>query len=194
MIQSSEYIRKLIHLFNLIIPAGYIFLIPEKYTFLTILSVFTILSLVLDIGRMRVDAIRTLFDRFLNYMLRGHELDGHLTGATWAMIGALITILLFPQNIAVLSLLFVCFGDIVAALIGMRFGSHKIGEKSWEGFLGGLVTCLLVAWVYPFLPFRIGAIGAMGAMMLEIMPIPLDDNFKMPLGAGSIMLLFSPFL
>lgn len=194
MIHSSEYIRKLIHLSNLIIPAAYIFLIPEKYSFLLILSCFTILFIVIDIGRTRVKIIQSLFDRFLNYMMRGHELGGRLTGATWAMIGALITIILFPPKIAVLALLFFSFGDTAAALIGMKYGNHKIGQKSWEGFLGGLAVCLLIASVFPLLPFTICAMGAVGAMVIETLPTPFDDNLKMPIGSGMIMLLVTPFL
>jgi len=126
-------------------------------------------------------------------MLRSHELKGKFTGATWVMLGACFTIFLFPRNVAVLALLFVSFGDIAAALIGMQFGKHKIWGKTWEGFLGGLAVCLIVAWIFPLVPVKIGFAGALTAMIMELVPIPLDDNFKIPLGSGGIMMMMNAF-
>jgi dolichol kinase len=33
--------------------------------------------------------------------------------------------------------------------------------------------------------------GAITAMIMELIPIPLDDNFKIPLGSGAIMMMLS---
>ncbi|MEE8437092.1 MAG: phosphatidate cytidylyltransferase [Candidatus Neomarinimicrobiota bacterium] len=194
MITASEYIRKLIHLFNLVIPLFYVFIITDKDTLLIFLAIFTGLFIFIDITRMRLKIVEKLFARLFNAMLRSHELDGKFTGATWVMMGAWLTILIFPKNVAVLSLLFVSFGDIAAALIGMQFGKHKIWGKSWEGFSGGLAVCLFVAWLFPLVPLKIGFAGALTAMIVEIAPIPLDDNFKMPLAAGGIMMMMTSFL
>ena len=50
-------------------------------------------------------------------MLRVHELKGHLTGATWVMIGSLITIALFSKPVAVIALIFMSLGDTAAGII-----------------------------------------------------------------------------
>ena len=44
---------------------------------------------------------------------------------------------------------------------------------------------------YSLLPLTISLSGAVAAMVMEILPIPLDDNFKIPLGAGAIMMMLS---
>ena len=41
------------------------------------------------------------------------------------------------------------------------------------------------------LPKYIALSGALVAMIMEIMPIPLDDNFKIPLGSGGMMMMLS---
>jgi len=41
------------------------------------------------------------------------------------------------------------------------------------------------------LPLTVSISGAVAAMLMEIIPIPLDDNFKIPLGSGAIMMMFS---
>ena len=191
MISFDEYIRKIIHLFSLIIPFGYLYLITDKYVMVQILIVLNIIFLFFDITRHRIVWIQSIFKYFFNDMLRGHEQRGHLTGATWVIIGSLISILIFTKYVAVIALIFMSLGDTAAGLIGQKFGRHKVGNKTWEGFLAGLIICFIVAINFPFLPLKISLVGALVAMIMELLPIPLDDNFKIPLGSGAIMMMLS---
>ena len=191
MISFDEYIRKIIHLFSLIIPFGYLYLITDKYVMVQILIVLNIIFLFFDITRHRIVWIQSIFKYFFNDMLRRHELKGHLTGATWVLIGSLISILLFTKYVAIIALIFMSLGDTAAGLIGQKFGKNKVGNKTWEGFLAGLIICFIVAINFPFLPLKISLVGAIVAMIMELLPIPLDDNFKIPLGSGAIMMMLS---
>ena len=185
MISINEYKRKLIHVFNLIIPLSYLYVFPEKWQIIKVLTSLMILFILTDIFRHKIGWIQSLFKSFLNSMLRSHEMDGKLTGATWVMIGAVITITLFSKPVAIIALIFMSLGDTAAGLIGQRFGKHKIGDKTWEGFFGGLIICIIIALNFPFLPLTVSLIGAISAMIMELIPIPLDDNFKIPLGSGA---------
>ena len=187
MISIHEYQRKAIHLFNLIIPFGYWFIIPDQNQFKIIIITFTALFILADYFRKKSKIIKKLFIIFFNKMLREHELKGQFTGATWVMISASVTILLFPKYIAIISLIFMSIGDTFAALIGRKFGKLKIYDKSFEGFLGGLIACLVAAYCYDPLPFYISGFGALAAMLFETLPLPLDDNFRIPIGSAIIM-------
>ena len=191
MIPLSEYKRKLIHLFNLAIPFGYLYVFPEKWVFVKLLSILMVLFIIFDIMRHKVAWVKSLFSLFLDSMLRSHEQEGKLTGATWVMIGAVISIILFSKPVAIIALIFMSLGDTAAGLIGQRYGKHKIWNKSWEGFFGGLFVCIIIGMNYSLLPMTISLSGAVAAMVMEILPIPLDDNFKIPLGAGAIMMMLS---
>ena len=191
MIPLSEYKRKLIHLFNLAIPFGYLYVFPEKWVFVKLLSIVMVLFIIFDILRHKVAWVKSLFSLFLDSMLRSHEQEGKLTGATWVMIGAVISIILFSKPVAIIALIFMSLGDSAAGLIGQRYGKHKIWNKSWEGFFGGLFVCIIIGMNYSLLPITISLSGAVAAMVMEILPIPLDDNFKIPLGAGAIMMMLS---
>jgi dolichol kinase len=191
MISFDEYIRKIIHLFSLIIPFGYLFFITDKYIMVQILIFLTALFLFIDIARHKVFWVQSIFKYIFNNMLRSHEIKGNLTGATWVVIGSLITIIIFPKPVAVISLIFMSLGDTAAGLVGQKYGKHKIGNKSWEGFLAGLIICFIVAINFPFLPLKISLFGALAAMIIELLPIPLDDNFKIPLASGAIMMMLS---
>ena len=191
MISFDEYIRKIIHLLSLIIPFGYLYLITDKNVMVQILIVLNIIFLFFDIARHKIVWIQSIFKYFFNDMLRGHEQRGNLTGATWVLIGSLISILIFTKYVAIIALIFMSLGDTAAGLIGQKFGKHKVGKKTWEGFLAGLIICFIVAINFPFLPLKISLVGAFVAMIMELLPIPLDDNFKIPLGSGAIMMMLS---
>ncbi|MDP6339518.1 MAG: SEC59/DGK1/VTE5 family protein [Candidatus Marinimicrobia bacterium] len=191
MISVNEILRKLIHLFNLIIPLAYIYFFPEKWQFVRILSVFTVIFIIVDVLRHRVGWIRSLFTNVFKSMMRSHELDGQFTGATWVMIGAVVAIILFSKPVAVIALIYMNLGDTAAGLIGQRFGKHQVWDKTWEGFFGGLIICVIIAFNYPALPLTVSLGGAITAMVMELVPIPLDDNFKIPLGSGAIMMMLS---
>ena len=127
-------------------------------------------------------------------MMRKHELDGALTGASWVMISAFVTILIFPKNIAILSLIFMSIGDTVAGLAGRRIGKLKIGEKTLEGFLMGFLACALISYNYKLIPFSISIYGSLVGMIFEVLPLPFDDNLKIPLSSASIMYIIEYYL
>ena len=191
MILSQEYIRKCIHLLNLVIPLSYFYVFTEKWEVLKIISLITLCFIVIDISRHFVPLIKSIFSFFFNKMLREHELKGKLTGATWVMIASCVSITLFSKPVAILSLVYMSLGDTAAGLIGQKYGKHRIGNKTWEGFVAGLIVCIIIAISYDMLPKYIALSGALVAMIMEIMPIPLDDNFKIPLGSGGMMMMLS---
>ena len=190
MILAQEYIRKGIHLLNLVIPLSYFYVFTEKWEFLKILSLITVCFIIIDISRHFIPIIKSIFSFFFDKMLRDHELKGKLTGATWVMIASCVSITLFSKPVAILCLIYMSLGDTVAGLIGRKYGKHKIGTKTWEGFVAGLIVCIIIGINYDLLPKYISFSGALAAMIMEILPIPLDDNFKIPLGSGGIMMMF----
>jgi dolichol kinase len=189
VITNNEIFRKLIHVFNAVIPLGYLFLIPARSQMVVILAVLSLLFLGIDYGRLRVRWIRQIFAKLFDFMLRSHELEGKLTGATWVLFGSFVTVLLFPKELAVLALLFLSIGDTAAALVGMQFGRIKFWGKSLEGSLAGLIACLLVAAAFSHIPWMIKGAGAVTAMVIEVLPIPIDDNLRIPFASGAVMSL-----
>jgi len=194
VVTVSEFLRKSIHLFNSVIPLGYLFIVPERKEMVIILGVVSILFFSIDVGRTRITWIRSLFRKAFDFMLRSHELEGQFTGATWVVIGAFMTVLLFPKEIAVLALFYLSFGDTAAALVGMQFGKVKFRDKSLEGSLAGLAACLLAATFFPGISWAVRFSGAVGAMLIEFLPIPIDDNLRIPLVSGTIMIAVSSLM
>lgn len=190
LLSSEEIKRKIIHLSNSVIPLSYYFFVEDRLMMIWILLSITIFFVAVDYFRFRIGWIQKWFSVFFSSMLRKHELEGKLTGATWAFIGATISVFLFEKDIAVLALLFMSVGDTVAALIGQQYGKIKIGEKTIEGFAGGLVSCILISIFFPSVNWINRIAGSLIASLIELSPIPVDDNLMIPLISGGMMTLF----
>ena len=188
----QEIRRKSIHLFtNSLIPIVYLLLDVPKEWMLALLGIASVTFVIIDLGRTRNIWISKVFGKYFNGMMRTHELNGKLTGASYVFIGSLITITIFPKEIAILALLFASFGDTIAALYGKKFGKIRVWNKTLEGSITGLLACVLVSLFFPDIPNIIKYSGAFAAMFIELLPIHIDDNLRIPLFSGIIMLIIS---
>ena len=196
----NEFKRKAIHLVALAIPIGYSPL--PKFLSLLILTPFALGSIVIDIIRLKRLPLHGFLDRLIGPMLREHE-DSNFTGSSYILTAAVLSILLFDKSVAIAAISFIILGDIAAALIGRRYGKLKINwnfarsdiqtgpnlskKKTFEGSWACLFMCILVALIVPGLPLWIGVVGAFVATVVEALPIPIDDNFSVPLISGMVM-------
>jgi dolichol kinase len=108
------------------------------------------------------------------------------------LIAALLAVEIFPQRVAAAAIGFTVLGDGMAALVGKGWGRTRFFNKSLEGAAGGLTACL--AWAAWFgctglLPWNVVLTGALAASLVELLPIPLDDNLGITLFAGYAMKL-----
>ena len=187
-IQKSELARKTIHISNAIIPLSYLYLFKEKIDMIIILAFFVIFCFIIEIFRERQNVVSKFFSKWLDFMMRDNEKKGRLTGATWVFVGALFTVLIVPSPYCILALLFLAVGDTFAAIIGMRFPLIRIGKKTLSGSVAGLIACIIVGFIID-LTINPGLVffGAIMAMVIEIIPLPIDDNLSIPLFSGSSM-------
>ena len=192
MIHNSEFIRKLLHLSNLVIPFTYLFYFDSKVEALIILLPITLLASLIEYLRINSISVKNIFDKYLFSMLRNHEKSGKYTGATWVFISSTLSIGIFPKDIAIISLIYMSIGDTAAGLIGRKFGRIKIYNKTLEGALAGFIVCLIVGLMIDLnLSKTVVAIGALSAAIIELMPISIDDNLRIPLFSGTVMYVMS---
>ena len=188
----QEIIRKTIHLsFNSLIPLAYLFLNIPRIWMAILIGIASVVFVMIDIRRTRNGWLSKIFGKLFNGMLRSHELAGKLTGASYVLIGAFISIVIFPKEIAVLALLFNAIGDTVAALYGKKFGKLRIWNKTLEGSIAGLIACIIIALFFQQISNIIKFSGAFAAMFIELLPIKIDDNLRIPLFSGFVMYILS---
>lgn len=172
----------------LILPVGY-YILPEHQGRMILLGL-TVFSLTVDAVRLNEPRIRTFFYYFFGRLVRDHE-RYNLLGATYVLLSCLLCAYLFPKPIAVAALCFLIVGDTLAALVGKVYGRIPVFNKTLEGSLACLVSCIVIGLIIFGPQYRIVLGGAFVATVFELLPIPLDDNLRIPLSSGFTMMLLA---
>lgn len=217
-----NYARKLFHLLGLIIPVGYFFnwldpISPWVFRETTRALIFwitgsiTIFFLIIEFLRFRFAFWQNLFVKVAGPMLKGKELN-KMHGSVPYILALCIVVGFFPRDIAILSVLFLTFGDPAAALVGGKFGTIRFyNGKSLQGTLGGIGGAFLAGVIFLVLVSASGVasdyvlwdnqgiclenwlmlfVGAVAALLIEFVSHEglLDDNLTIPVGASLIMI------
>ncbi len=181
--------RKLIHLLSGLIPLVYLWFDPSRREAVTILGILAIPFLAADIARRCLPTLNRAFSAWLEWALRENERE-RLTGASYSLIGAWLTILLFEKRIACAALLILAVGDTVASLAGRALGGPRlVRPKTLTGSFAMLVGGFLVG--LPFVAPWTALGGALAATVVELAPLPVNDNLTIPLAAGLALTLLS---
>lgn len=177
--------RKAIHLAMIGIPIGilYVPLVVSR----RILMGVAIVLVVTDLVRIHQPRIRTYFLTFVGHLIRRHEREG-ITGSTYMLVSALLCTYLFEQRTAAAAMVYLIVGDTLAAMVGKAWGKIPLFGKTLEGSLAGLVSSFAAAWllVPGIAPWHLAA-AALAAAVVEVLPIPVDDNFRIPLLSGLVL-------
>jgi dolichol kinase len=193
----SEAQRKAIHFSCIILALGLLYeWLPwprGRNQWMLALFAAVVGAVALDLLRIHDHRVTRFFRKFLGEIIREHE-RFNLLGSTYLLIAALIAVAAFPQPLAAAALGFAVLGDGLAAMVGKAWGRTRVFNKTIEGALGCLVGCL--AWSLflagaGFVPLSVAVAGAFVATLVEILPIPLDDNLGIPLFAGFAMRLLA---
>ena len=187
--------RKAIHICSIVLPLGILFeWLPwprGRAEWRWLLIALTVAAIAIDVLRIHQGQVRRFFREFFGQMIREHERFS-LLGSTYLLIAALLAIEIFPARVAAAAIGFTVLGDSFAALVGKAWGRHRFFHKTLEGAFGGFAACL--AWAtflvgMGFLTWPIAITGALAASLVEILPIPLDDNLGVTLASGYVMKL-----
>lgn len=191
---KDELVRKLIHLISLSIPIVYYFI--SKTSAAIILGSLLFVAIILDLARYFSPKIGKIFYMIFGFLLRRHEVDEkkrNLNGATYVLLSGLIGVLVFPKVIFITAFAILIIGDIMAALIGRKFGKHKFLAKSLEGTLAFFISSCIVVLFTPKIgyfqgEFIIGFIAAFSGAITENISLGfVDDNLSIPIIVGFSM-------
>jgi dolichol kinase len=182
--------RRLFHLFNCLALA-ILALIISRDTFLWLLFALSSLLLLVDIVRLTWFATNRIFLWIFGTLMRRQETHT-LTGSIYVLVGCLLAFLIFDRDIAVAGMIFLGVGDAFAGLIGESWGRHKlIGKKTLEGTSAFFVSSVAIGLVFQYVVLDISVmviiVGALCAAVIELLPLPLNDNLIIPLLSAAIM-------
>lgn len=198
---QPQLVRKVYHLgMGLACFALYGFILNRTGALIALATIGGSLVL-MDVLRFKIPAMNLIALRVYGKLMRSNELHG-LTGNTYYVIGLFLITLLFPQPIVLLSVLFLAVGDSVASIVGTRWGKVRpawMCGKSVEGALANAFASAIVAFAFAtgYLHLNtnealmLTAVGAFASMLAEALPIPLDDNFTIPVVSSIVLALFT---
>ncbi len=182
--------RKLLHLTPLVIPfLSTLDLVNEKHL-LIILSCCAAVAFSIEVARRYPGPVRNFFIKYFGSFLR-HDERKQTVGSTYFFAGLLLTVLLFPRLIAEASMYVLIIGDTMAAIVGRKWGRHRIGSKTLEGSLAFFFSSLPVLMLLGRVEPAAAAAGVFAAALVELLPLRINDNFTIPVSSGVVMYLLS---
>lgn len=184
----EEIRRKSLHMLTIFYPIMYNLVSYE--TAVIISASLVIIDLIFETIRLLYPTVNRILLKIFEGMYREKEKE-NVSTLIWTLSGAFLTIFLFPdnKNIVTLSLLFLTFGDSVAAVVGVMFGKIKLGSrgKSLEGSLAFFLVAFLCSIF--FIKVEYALLISFIAASIEFLPLPLDDNFVLPIFTAGLLSL-----
>ncbi len=186
---KNEIYRKLIHLACSIFPILYYYYFNREQI-VVICVVISMFFLIAEIIRTRFGWGQELYKKWFFPLLREDEKKQNLTGATHLFLSVTVSFLFFEKHIAIPAVLILTIADAMAAIIGKVYGKHQLLQKTWEGS----ITFFLITWIILFLffPGRYLIIFPITLIttFVELLPLPVSDNYSITLTAGFLMMIF----
>jgi dolichol kinase len=185
-----------------------VFIIAFLYAALpytTMLIVFAVCSIIfigIDFFRLRYKPLNSWIMSIVGNFARRTEVNG-LTGVSYLCVGVMTIAIIFPKEIALLSILLLAVGDPISSIFGVMYGKDVlIGKKTLQGSIACFISCTLMAALY-YLSTQImiervvlaAIITGFIAALSELLPIAgLDDNFTFPILSSCLLWLQFHFM
>lgn len=191
---TGEVGRKGLHLLALSIPFGMWWLgMPAA---LYVLGGAALIAVAADIARAYSHSFSAFIRGVFGPLMRADELPEvgtgvRFNGATCVLIGAALMALLFPLRVAVPVLAMAMLADAAAALVGRRVGRHSWGSlpATVEGTTAFVVTGLVIMAFFPAVAYGPAAAGVLVGAVVELSPLPVNDNIRVPVAAGFVVIV-----
>jgi len=179
----------------ILIPIIYLF--ASKEIILWILGILGMILITVDLARLASGGLNLFF-----FSLKGVFKEKErraFTSLTYFIVACFLAILLFEQDIAILAIVFITFGDLAAKFFGAQYTKRFIlRERSLEGFLAYFAFSLFFGTylgVSLGVPFWFIVIGALTAALTDLFSIfGIDDNFTVALISGAVLEGFRFFI
>jgi dolichol kinase len=201
--KDSSYDNNLRRLFHVITISTFAFVYGFSNIVWTSLlwpmSIAVVALVSFDFIRIHIPHLNWLIQETFSFLLRKHEFHT-ISAASWFLLAAMISVILFPKTAAALGFLYLGIGDPVASFVGIRFGKKEIGQKTWIGTIGFFLICWLAGslWLWHLTTFNlaliIAGIPALAASLTERYVKDIDDNFAVPLVASSLLTILMAIL
>ena len=192
-LSNGEILRKAIHISGFAVPFACVQLSNASLVS-TALFLVTIVYAASEIARTKGTKVPVFSAITRKAAASNPEINHFVTAPISFATGILLTLLIFPTNIAYASIAVVTLGDGFACIFGKIFGKTSLffnRKKKLEGTICGFTCAFLGATLF-VIPLK-ALVAAAAGMLAECLPTPIDDNLVTPLAAGAAIILLSSF-
>jgi len=150
-----------------------------------------VIGFINDLTRIKLPVYNDFTHKIMGPLMRESEKNS-ISGLPFYALGCSLSLFLFEEKIAILSILFLIFSDPISSFVGILHGKHKIlPNKSLEGSCAGFIVCYMLALTYG-LYYGAYGFGLLGFSLLagligsvsELFSVNIDDNLTIPLISG----------
>ncbi len=176
------------------------FILAQRDMALGLLSL-ALAAFIVEALRLTIPKVNDIVMVLMGPFMRESERKG-LSGFPFYALGAGLSLYLYSEKIAILSILFLMFSDPISSFFGILLGREKIvANKSFQGSLAGFVTCYFLTLIYldyyevhniEALIFALFA-GLIGSLS-ELLSVFIDDNLTIPVASGFGLTLLNYFV
>jgi dolichol kinase len=201
-LRPTNYARSITHVFFGALAVAFVEFIPWSWAQITIFSI-TGFAWFLEITRRFSEPWNNLIMKAFGPIAHPHE-RYHVNSSTWYATALTILALTDLQTACVCAVVALGFGDPAAALVGRKFGRHKlVNNRSLEGTVTFAVvsSALLFAVLTAFhtdlgmgRALGVAVASSVAGALAELFSRRLDDNFTIPLVSGLVAWAILSFL
>lgn len=183
---TNDLVREDIHALGFFMPiiAGMITVPVVAIIIVLVAVVYTVSELLRLEGREL-----SLISAITRHAASQSELYGFAAAPLYFAVGILLTLVLFPTHAGGAAIAMFCLGDSTASLFGGLISTSLPFNKgkTWEGSLAGFFFAFLAGAF--FVPPLLALVGAAIAMLIEVLPLPVNDNVLVPVVTGAVLTL-----
>ena len=188
-LSRNEVIREAIHIGTFSVPCVCAYTFIESHLISLLILLVTLLYIASEFGRIHgVDF--PLFSSITRKAAIKPEIHEYASSPILFATGVMFSLLLFPAPINYVSVAVLTLGDGFATVFGrivgrtvLPFNKGKMVEGSIFGFLFALLGALL--FVDPIKALTAATTG----MIVEFLPLPVNDNLTIPIVSGLALML-----
>lgn len=146
-----------------------------------------------EYARLKFPKVNQFAIKVMGPLMRKSEVN-KISGTPFYVGSVLLSVIIFPKSVAILSILFLAIGDPISSVFGIQYGDlgpRFANGKSLIGTAAGMGVCSLITFVYFMWTNNSAGSSALIAIMggiagggAEMIPLDIDDNFSIPLVSG----------
>ena len=185
---NNEIYRKIFHISSLIIPLIYIY--TNFLNFIIFLTISTFFMFIININYTLI--LRLINSKInLDFIIRDYEKKS-LWSASYMILSFLLITVIFPKNVAIISMILGSVCDPLAGLFGQKYGRIIIiHNKTLEGTYVFIISSFLLVSLYSYTVSTYLLLICFMIALTELITPMKYDNVTIPIASSLIFTIYN---